>query len=139
MDAVIGSYEAVYFDDVASAVDYCHTLVPFIVPRASTPLCDDARAVVWFHVPRRSTATTREGCYLFLSAGALAAAQRAGLDIPVSGSVTRAMLPQECVLLFGDLTTERVNRRRLEPARPVVRPIPHQAPAPQPAIDVRVT
>lgn len=139
MDATIGSYEAVYFDDVASAVDYCHTLVPFIVPRASAPHCDDARAVVWFHVPRRSTATTRDGCYLFLSAGALAAAHRAGLEIPVSGSVTRAMLPQECVLLFGDLTAERVNRRRLEPVRSVVRPIPHQPPAPRPAIDVRVT
>jgi hypothetical protein len=139
MDAVIGSYEAVYFDDVASAVDYCHTLVPFIVPRASAPFCDDARAVVWFHVPRRSTATTRDGCYLFLSTGALAAAQRAGLDIAVSGRVTRAMLPQECVLLFGDLTAERVNRRRLEPPRAVVRPVPDRPPAPRPAIDVRAT
>lgn len=102
MDSGIGTYYAVYFEDVASAVKYCHDLVPYIVPRPGVLAGGDGRPVVWFHVPRRSTATTRDGCYLFASAGAIGAAQRAGLDPEISGCVPRSALPRESVLLFGE-------------------------------------
>lgn len=102
MSATIGAYQAVYFEDVAQAVEYCHALVAHIVPRRGTLRNDDDRAVVWFHVPARSRASTHHGCYLFASAGAIAAAERAGLDTPLSGRVMRAALPSDAVLLFGD-------------------------------------
>lgn len=95
-------YDAMYFDDVGSAVEYCQALVPHIVPRGGAPNPPDERAIVWFHVPPRSTGSTRAGCYLFASAGAIAAAQRAGLDTPLCGRVPRAALPPSAVLLFGE-------------------------------------
>lgn len=98
--SMIDGYHAVYFDDVASAVDYCQALVSHIVPRCGAD--QQERAVVWFHVPPRSTNNTHGGCYLFASAGALSAAQRAGLDTPLSGRVPRAALPPTAVLLFGE-------------------------------------
>ena len=102
MSAMIGAYQAVYFEDVAQAVEYCHVLVAHIVPRGGSRRATDERAVVWFHVPARSRASTHHGCYLFASAGAIAAAERAGLDTPLSGRVMRAALPPDAVLLFGD-------------------------------------
>ena len=101
MSVTISAYQAVYFENVAQAVDFCHALVPHIVPR---PGRDGAaeRAVVWFHVPTRSRNSSRDGCYLFASAGAIAAAERAGLDAPLCGRVSRAALPPDAVLLFGD-------------------------------------
>lgn len=102
MSATIAAYQAVYFEDVAHAVEYCHALVAHIVPRRGALPADDNRAVVWFHVPARSRASTHHGCYLFASAGAIAAAERAGLDTPLSGRVMRAALPADAVLLFGD-------------------------------------
>jgi len=102
MSATIGAYQAVYFEDVAQAVEYCHELVAHIVPRGGTSRSEDDRAVVWFHVPARSRASTHHGCYLFASAGAIAAAERAGLDTPLIGRVMRAALPADAVLLFGD-------------------------------------
>jgi len=104
MSATISAYQAVYFDDVAQAVDFCHALVAHIVPRGGLQCPAEERAVVWFHVPERSHSSTRHGCYLFASAGAIAAAQRAGLDAPLSGRVTRAALPVDAVLLFGEDT-----------------------------------
>ena len=74
MTVTIGAYQAVYFETVAQAVEYCHALVPHIVPKRGTAGARDERAVVWFHVPPRSHSSTREGCYLFASAGAIAAA-----------------------------------------------------------------
>lgn len=100
MPVAIGAYQAMYFESVANAVDYCHVLVSHIVPRRG--LSDAERAVVWFHVPTRSQSSTRDGCYLFASAGAIAAAERAGLDTPLCGRVSRAALPADAVLLFGD-------------------------------------
>ena len=101
MSPTIGAYQAVYFEDVAHAVEYCHALVPHIVPRGSrTPLEDPA--VVWFHVPPRGRDSTRHGCYLFASPAAIAAAERAGLDTPLCGCVARAALPPDSVLLFGE-------------------------------------
>jgi hypothetical protein len=102
MIATIGAYQAMYFEHVAQAVEFCHALVPHIVPRPRGSLASHERAVVWFHVPARSQSTTRDGCYLFASAGAVAAAERAGLDAPLCGRVTRAALPPDAVLLFGD-------------------------------------
>jgi len=102
MSATIGAYQAVYFEDVAQAVEYCRVLVSHIVPRCGAPHVGDERPVVWFHVPARSRSSTRHGCYLFASAGAIAAAERAGLDTPLSGHVPRAALPPDAVLLFGE-------------------------------------
>jgi hypothetical protein len=102
MRSAIGTYYAVYFDDVASAVAYCHSLVPFIVPRGRMLVSDADRPVVWFTFPPRSTASTTNGCYLFASEGALAAARRGGLDTPLSGRVPRSALPPGAVLLFGE-------------------------------------
>jgi len=102
MRSAIGTYYAVYFGDVASAVAYCHSLVPFIVPRGRVLVSEAHRPVVWFHVPPRSTASATNGCYLFASEGALAAARRGGLDTPLSGRVPRSALPQGAVLLFGE-------------------------------------
>lgn len=99
----MGQYLALYFDDVAAAVEFCHGLVPHVCPRAGADVAEAAgRAVVWFHVPRRSTKSTRDGCYLFLSPGALRAAQVAQLETPVSGIVPRTALPPNCVLVFGE-------------------------------------
>jgi hypothetical protein len=98
----IGAYQAMYFESVAQAVEYCHALVPHIVSQHGVAVKAEERAVVWFHVPARSQSSTREGCYLFASAGAVEAAERAGLDTPLCGRVTRAALPPEAVLLFGD-------------------------------------
>ena len=102
MSVTIGAYQAVYFENVAEAVEYCHALVPHIVPRHGCKDTADDRAVVWFHVPARSRSSSRDGCYLFASAGAIAAAERAGLDTPLCGRVARAALPPDAVLLFGD-------------------------------------
>lgn len=102
MTVTIGAYQAMYFESVAHAVEYCHTLVPHIVSRHGVAARAEERAVVWFHVPARSQGSTREGCYLFASAGAVEAAERAGLDTPLCGRVTRAALPPDAVLLFGD-------------------------------------
>ena len=102
MTVSIGAYQAMYFESVAQAVDYCHALVPHIVSRHGLTAKPEERAVVWFHVPSRSQSSTREGCYLFASAGAVDAAERAGLDPPLCGRVTRAALPPDAVLLFGD-------------------------------------
>ena len=102
MTVTIGAYQAVYFESVAQAVDYCHSLVPHIVPKRGARGAADERAVVWFHVPARSHGSTRDGCYLFASAGAIAAAECAGLDTPLCGRVSRAALPPDAVLLFGD-------------------------------------
>jgi hypothetical protein len=100
-NSMIDSYHAMYFDDIACAVSYCQALVAHIVPGRGNPE-PNARAVVWFHVPPRSTSSTHAGCYLFASAGAVAAAQRAGLDTPLCGRVVRAALPPNAVLLFGE-------------------------------------
>lgn len=98
----IGAYQAVYFENVAQAVEFCRALLPHIVPRPGTRGVSEDRAVVWFHVPARSQGSTRDGCYLFASTGAVAAAERAGLDTPLCGRVSRAALPFDAVLLFGD-------------------------------------
>jgi len=102
MKVTIGAYQAVYFENVAQAVEYCHALVPHIVRHPRSRNTADERAVVWFHVPERSRNSSRDGCYLFASAGAIAAAERAGLDTPLCGRVARAALPPDAVLLFGD-------------------------------------
>ena len=114
---MIGAYHAVYFDDIGLAVEFCHSLVPYIAPKAAEALNDDAFPVVWFHVPRRSTHSTQEGCYLLLSSGAVAVASDAGLDAQVCGVIARASLPADAVLVFGD---DRVERPVLaEPRRPM--------------------
>ena len=112
MTLTVGVYQALYFDSVAQAVEYCHALVPHIVARPGSSATADERAVVWFHVPERSRNSTRDGCYLFASAGAIAAAERAGLDTPLCGRVTRAALPPEVVLLFGDDAPPTPSRHR---------------------------
>lgn len=102
MGVTIGAYQAVYFESVAEAVDFCHALVPHIVARPGSRDTAEERAVVWFHVPKRSRTSSRDGCYLFASAGAVAAAERAGLDTPLCGRVSRGSLPPDAVLVFGD-------------------------------------
>lgn len=115
-NSTIEGYQAMYFDDVASAVEYCQALVPHIVRcrRAAQP--HEERAVVWFHVPPRSTNTTHAGCYLFASTGAIAVARRAGLDTPLCGRVTRAALPPTSVLLFGEDAPPPTPRTRSTPS-----------------------
>lgn len=118
----IGAYQAMYFESVAQAVDYCQVLVSHIVPRRGVSNARDERAVVWFHVPARSRSSTRDGCYLFASTGAIAAAERAGLDTPLCGRVSRAALPADAVLLFGDDAPpmpagKHTGRRRAGPRR----------------------
>lgn len=120
MNSMIEGYHALYFEDVASAVEYCQALVPHIVPRGGAPPSHLERAVVWFHVPPRSTGSTHGGCYLFASAGAIAAAHRAGLDTPLCGRVARAALPSTSVLLFGEDApppSPRARSARTSPAR----------------------
>ena len=133
---MIGAYQAVYFENVAQAVEYCHALVPHIVPRPGSRDTGDDRAVVWFHVPARSRTTSRDGCYLFASAGAIAAAERAGLDTPLCGRVSRAALPPDAVLLFGDdsppTPPSSRNGRRASAARRLV------LEGAQPPVDARV-
>ena len=102
MTLTIGAYQAVYFENVAQAVEYCNALVSHIVPRPGSRDTAGERPVVWFHVPPRSRNSSRDGCYLFASPGAIAAAERAGLDTPLCGCVPRAALPADAVLLFGD-------------------------------------
>lgn len=124
MSLTIGAYQAVYFENVAEAVEYCHALVPHIVKRTGSRETADERAVVWFHVPERSRDSSRNGCYLFASAGAIGAAERAGLDTPLCGRVSRAALPPDAVLLFGDdappTPPSHRNGRRASAARRLV-------------------
>jgi len=127
---MIGAYQAVYFEEVAQAVAYCHSLVPHIVPRPGVPRAGDEPAVVWFHVPARSHSSTRHGCYLFVTPAAIAAAERAGLDTPLSGPVTRAALPHDAVLLFGEDVPPTPPRARANS----VAGVRNQAPAPAPAL-----
>jgi hypothetical protein len=111
---VIGAYHAVYFEDVGAAVEFCHDVVPHITPEAAA-LSGDARPVVWFHVPKRSTNVSPAACYLLLSTGAVRIARAAGLDVLVSGIIPRAALPLEAVLIFGEDTLQRhpeIVRRR---------------------------
>ena len=104
----IPTYHALYFDDVAAAVEFCDRLVSFVVPRNGAGEAGyqhgTPRPSVWFHVPPRSTRSTRDGCYLFLSAGAVMAAERAGMS-PVgetSGELPRTALPPGSVLVLGE-------------------------------------
>jgi hypothetical protein len=132
MTATIAAYEAVYFENVAQAVEFCQALVPHIVARPRFATSDDERAVVWFHVPARSQHSTNDGCYLFASTGAIAAAERAGLDAPLCGRINRAALPADAVLLFGEdipaphrttLSRRRANPRTgAETGSPMTRP-----------------
>ncbi len=123
----IPTYHALYFDDVAAAVEFCDRLVSFVVPRVSggeagyqhgTP-----RPAVWFHVPPRSTRTTRDGCYLFLTAGAVMAAERAGMSPAgeMSGELPRTALPPGSVLVLGDDLAD------VPAARPARRPAADRA------------
>jgi hypothetical protein len=112
---VIGAYHAVYFEDVGSAVEFCHDLVPYIKPEAAEAPGDE-RPVVWFHVPQRSTDVSPAACYLLLSSGAVRIARASGLDAPVSGIIARTALPVEAVLIFGEDTGQRypeIVRRRV--------------------------
>lgn len=114
------SLHAMYFDNVAEAVEYCHALVPHIVTRERKvdQRVDRERPVVWFHVPPRCTASTRDGCYLFLTSSALAAARRANLEAVVSGIFPRGALPSRAVLLLGEDAPERPVTRRRRPPPP---------------------
>jgi len=137
MTTTIAAYDAMYFENVAQAVDFCQALVPHIVARRNGSSKHDDRAVVWFHVPARAQRTTRDGCYLFASAGAVAAAERAGLDPPISGRVSRATLPPDAVLLFGDDVPPAPNRGTATRRPSVLRegiPAPINSPSP---VDVR--
>lgn len=100
----ISAYQALFFDEVAAAVDFCDRLVSFVVPRAGGRPHAAGNPAVWFHVPPRSTRTTRDGCYLFLSPGAVAAAEAAGVATAadLSGAVPRAALPPGSVLVLGE-------------------------------------
>ncbi len=103
MEQSVGQYLALHFKDVASAVEYCHQLVAHIIPRLGGAALDQASsAVVWFHVPPYGTKMLRGGCYLFMSPGALRAAQLAQLETPVSGVVPHSSLPGTSVLVFGE-------------------------------------
>ena len=137
MNVTIGVYQAMYFENIAQAVEYCHALVPHIVARPGARDTADQRAVVWFHVPERSRNSSRDGCYLFASTGAIAAAERAGLDTPLCGRVSRAALPPDAVLLFGDDAPptpprSRSGRRASATRRPVLEGVT------VPALDARV-
>jgi hypothetical protein len=133
MSATIGAYQAVYFEDVAHAVEYCHALVPHIVSRAGEARVDDEPAVVWFHVPARSRSSTHHGCYLFATGAAIAAAERAGLDTPLSGRVTRAALPADAVLLFGEDVPPTPARKASKQTGGARQPVPPSRPAPRSA------
>jgi len=137
MSVTIGAYQAVYFENVAQAVEYCHALVPHIVPRPGMRDSADERAIVWFHVPERSRSSSRDGCYLFASAGAIAAAERAGLDTPLCGRVPRAALPPDAVLLFGDDAPPTPPRYRSGRRASAARRLVLDAAA-APALDARV-
>ncbi len=103
MEQSVGQYLALHFKDVASAVEYVHQLVAHISPRFGDVALDQAsRSVVWFHVPRYGTKMIRGGCYLFMSPGALRAAQLAQLECPISGVVPHSSLPGSSVLVFGE-------------------------------------
>ena len=127
---MIGAYHAVYFEDVGSAVEFCHDLVPYITPEAAE-LSGDARPVVWFHVPKRSTDVSPAACYLLLSSGAVRIARISGLDVPVSGTIPRTALPLEAVLIFGEDTGQRhpqiVRRRAARAAAARVSSVPSGA------------
>lgn len=125
MTSHIDGYHAVYFEDVASAVEFCRELVPHIVQ----PIRGE-RAVVWFHVPPRSTNSTSAGCYLFASDGAIAAAQRAELDTPLCGRVPRSALPVSSVLLFGEDAPPVPPRVGRNGARKAPSPYPRSASRP---------
>lgn len=99
MQPSIGAYAALRFDDIASAVDFCSALVPHIARRGANE--DEDRAVVWFHVPTPAPDAVGDCCYLFASAGALAAAREAGLCLRIATRVIREALPRTAVLLFG--------------------------------------
>ncbi len=102
MERVVGQYLAVYFDEVAAAVEFCHRLVPHVIPRFARTADMAGTSVVWFYVPPRSTRSTRDGCYLFMSPGALRAAQLAKLETPISGVVPHSALPISSALIFGE-------------------------------------
>ena len=137
MNVTIGAYQAVYFESVAQAVEYCHALVPHIVSRPGTRDTAEARVIVWFHVPERSRSSSRDGCYLFASVGAIAAAERAGLDTPLCGRVPRAALPPDAVLLFGDDAPATPPRHRTGRRASAVRRLVLDG-AEAPALDARV-
>jgi len=103
MEYRVGQYLALFFVEVASAVEYCHRLLPHVVPRPGVAISEGGdRLVVWFHVPHGSTVSTRAGCYLFVSPGAFRAAERARLGTAVSGVVPHSALPVSSVLVFGE-------------------------------------
>lgn len=137
MTATIAAYQAVYFENVAQAIDFCQALVPHIVSPSRRPRMDEERAVVWFHVPARSQQSTRDGCYLFVSSGAIAAAERARLDAPVCGRITRAALPPDAVLLFGEDIPPTPTRRAVNRRRSDLRSVAESAAAMSPSADLR--
>jgi hypothetical protein len=98
----IGAFHAVPFPNVGDAVDFCQRLVPHVVPRTGGLGENESRAVVWFHVPSRSQRSTQDGCLLFLSEGALRAAQLCGLGCTSRSVIARRFLPDSSVLVFGE-------------------------------------
>lgn len=108
MERSISKYHAIFFEEIAAAVELCDRLVPCVSPRAGGAPHDAGRASVWLHVPPRSTQSTRSGCYLLLSPGAMTAAVRAGIVASgdASGELSRRALPARAVLVLGDDVVE---------------------------------
>lgn len=113
----IRSYDCVEFSGVADAVDFCQRLVPHVVPPVGRgDDGDESRAVVWFHVPCDGSATPG-CCRLYLSHGALRAARRAGVRVPLIGTIARSALPMGAVLVFGQDDHEPTELKRQHEAR----------------------
>ena len=99
-----GRYYAVHFDSVATAVDYCGTIVPHVVKRLRSGREDGMDApAIWFH---RNVAAGQAGCDLLMTRGAILAALEAGMRTPPANPASRTSLPTGAVLVLGEDTRQ---------------------------------
>lgn len=122
----IGTYYVVPFDGVSAAVECCDRLVPHTVTRGGVVRRGADRAVVWFHVPSRST-STRDRCFLLVSAGTLDALAAVAPTVSAVSAISWRSLPGNAVLVFGEdrlpLAHERMVAEPVVTDRVVERPV----------------
>jgi hypothetical protein len=96
------TFYALKFSDGIAAGEFATQLGEFLRSPGGTRFLDERRAQVWITAPRRGV-TKDDFCCVYLREGALEAVRAAGLDAPDAERVRRADLPEQRVLVIGEV------------------------------------
>ena len=96
------TFYALKFSDGIAAGEFATQLGEFLRSPGGARFLDERRAQVWITAPRRGV-TKDDFCCVYLSEGALEAVRAAGLDAPEPERVRRADLPEQRVLVIGEV------------------------------------